>query len=37
VQEVTAYFDRKLLANGGDEREVQPKNDKLKLAGEEVE
>jgi hypothetical protein len=37
VQEVTAYFDRKLVANGGDERELQPRNDKLKLAREEVE
>jgi hypothetical protein len=31
VQEVTVSFDRKLIASGGSERELQTRIDKLKL------
>ena len=34
--EVIASFDRKLIASGGSERELQPTIDKLKLVGKEV-
>ena len=36
VQEVIVSFDRKLKASGGDERELQPRTNKLKLVGKEV-
>ena len=36
VREVSVSFDCKIIARGGDRRELQPRTDKLKLAGDEV-
>lgn len=35
-QEVIVSFDIKLTASGGDERELQPRTNKLKFVGKEV-